>query len=82
MNILDETTNTEQPNFNNETSDLERKIQKLRDEDAAQKTRTWAWYQRLRKENPDLYRNAKTHAQMVADYQALGEKFEDGGFND
>jgi hypothetical protein len=84
-NILDNTNTNTEPNFNTDTYteslDLERKIQKLRDEDKAQKGRTWAFYEKLRKENPDLYRTAKTHEQMVKDAVALGTAFEDGDFH-
>lgn len=47
---------------------------------SAQK-RTWSYYQNLRKENPNLYNSPKINLQMIEDYKALGDAFEDGDFN-
>jgi len=83
MNILDD--NQEVHPLNTEytqSPELQKKIQKLIDEHQAQKGRTWSFYEKLRKENPNLYRTAKTHEQMVKDAAALGPNFEDGDFND
>lgn len=43
--------------------------------------RTWSYYQKMRKENPELYYSAKTTNQKLEDYKALGEAFEDGDFH-
>lgn len=43
--------------------------------------RTWNYYQKMRREQPDLYRNPKTQVEMHKDYEALGTAFEDGDFN-
>ena len=40
--------------------------------------RTWAYYQKMKKEKPDLYRSSKTQTQMFHDAQALGDAFKDG----
>lgn len=42
--------------------------------------RTWAYYQKLKAENPKLYYDPKTNVQMFNDHQALGNAFEDGDF--
>lgn len=42
--------------------------------------RTWSYYEKMRKENPDKYFDPKTKAQMMQDYQRLGPKFEDGNW--
>lgn len=39
--------------------------------------RTWSFYQKLRREQPDVYRDPKTGVQMHKDAQALGEDFFD-----
>jgi len=43
--------------------------------------RTWTWYQKLKAEKPKEYYSPKIQNQMVADYDRLGDKFEDGDFN-
>lgn len=43
--------------------------------------RTNAYYQKLRKENPVLYRSPKIQDQMLKDAIELGEAFEDGDWN-
>jgi len=40
--------------------------------------RTWSYYQKLRREQPDLYYSPKLTAQRHADHQTLGPEFEDG----
>lgn len=40
--------------------------------------RTWSYYQKIRKENPDLYYSPKLTAQRHADHAKLGPAFEDG----
>lgn len=42
--------------------------------------RTWSWYQKLKTENPNLYRDPRTQVQMHKDYASLGKDFEDGDF--
>jgi len=42
--------------------------------------RTWAYYQNLKKTNPNLYLDPKTAVQMYNDYKSLGTDFEDGDF--
>lgn len=42
--------------------------------------RTWSYYQKMRKENPDRYNDPKTKAQMTKDYAQLGKEFEDGSW--
>lgn len=61
---------------------LQKKIDKLLADEAAQKQRTWSYYQKMKKEDPDRYWKGKTQEQMVIDASALGEGFQDGGFND
>jgi hypothetical protein len=43
--------------------------------------RTWSWYQDLKKKDPELYYTPKMTNQMHEDYARLGDKFEDGDFN-
>lgn len=52
-----------------------------RDQFAPAQKRTNSYYQKLRKENPELYRSPKMQDQMLKDYQALGAEFEDGDWN-
>ena len=42
--------------------------------------RTWSYYDKMRKEDPDRYNDPKTKTQMVEDYRVLGEAFEDGSW--
>lgn len=42
--------------------------------------RTWSYYQKIRKENPDLYYSPKLTAQRHADRIALGDSFKDGDY--
>lgn len=42
--------------------------------------RTWSYYEKLRKEKPEVYHDPKTKAQMAEDYRRLGSKFEDGNW--
>ena len=42
--------------------------------------RTWSYYQKLRKEKPDVYRDPKTQTQMLKDSIELGEAFKDGDY--
>lgn len=43
--------------------------------------RTWAYYQNMKKQDPTLYWNPKTTAQMHKDAIELGSDFEDGDFH-
>jgi hypothetical protein len=43
--------------------------------------RTWSYYQKLKKENPNLYYDRKIAVQMHNDALSLGEEFQDGDFN-
>jgi len=43
--------------------------------------RTWAHYQKLKAEKPKDYYSPKIQNQMLADYDRLGTKFEDGDFS-
>lgn len=52
-----------------------------RDQFAPAQKRTNAYYQKMRKDNPELYRTPKMQDQMLKDYQALGPEFEDGDWN-
>jgi hypothetical protein len=79
MNDNDDDITTYQDNPN---SSLQTKINKLSEEAAAQKTRTWSHYQKILKENPDKYWKPKTQAQMFKDASALGDSFKDGDFYD
>ena len=44
----------------------------------ARQNRPWSYYEKMRKEKPKDYWKPATQAQMLKDYQALGDKFEDG----
>jgi hypothetical protein len=69
MNILDETNNettSNQPTYNSEdtlSEETKKKIQKLTKEDTAQLARNDAYYEKMRKENLNLYRSAKVSEQ-------------------
>lgn len=52
-----------------------------RDQFAPAQKRTNSYYQKMRKDNPELYRSPKMQDQMLKDYQALGQEFEDGDWN-
>lgn len=43
--------------------------------------RTWSYYQDMKKNQPELYRNPKTTIQMHKDSAELGAAFEDGDFH-
>lgn len=43
--------------------------------------RTWSYYEKMRKDNPTLYNDPKTHVQMHKDRVELGQEFEDGSWN-
>lgn len=43
--------------------------------------RTWSHYQKLKTEKPKEYYSPKIQNQMLADYDRLGSKFEDGDFD-
>jgi hypothetical protein len=43
--------------------------------------RTWSYYQKMRKDNPTLYRDPKTVNQMFKDANELGQSFEDGDYH-
>lgn len=43
--------------------------------------RTWAYYQELKKNSPNVYSNPKTQTQMINDHIALGDSFEDGNYH-
>lgn len=43
--------------------------------------RTWTHYQKLKAEKPKEYYSPKIQNQMLADYDRLGSKFEDGDFS-
>lgn len=45
------------------------------------KQRTWSYYQEIKKSDPKLYWDPKTQIQMQKDAIALGESFQDGGWN-
>jgi hypothetical protein len=43
--------------------------------------RTWAFYEKLRKEDPRAYHDTKTQVQMWEDAAALGDEFKDGNYH-
>lgn len=43
--------------------------------------RTWSFYQKMKQENPALYRSPKTNVDMHNDMMTLGDEFKDGDFN-
>jgi hypothetical protein len=47
----------------------------------AEETRTWSYYENLRKTNKTVYADPKTQAQMFRDRMELGESFNDGTFD-
>lgn len=46
----------------------------------SQPERTWSYYEKMRKDDPNAYYSSKIVRQMNEDYQRLGTKFEDGDF--
>lgn len=52
-----------------------------RDPFAPTQKRTNAYYQKLRKDNPEAYRSPKIQDQMFKDAVALGDEFNDGDWN-
>ncbi len=54
---------------------VQQQIQKLIADDAAQQSRNYAYYEKIAKENPKLYRDPQTHRQMAEDIRALGDRF-------
>lgn len=42
--------------------------------------RTWSYYQKMKRDNPNLYWDGKTQLQKMNDYIDLGKDFEDGDF--
>lgn len=59
---------------------IQKQIDKLLDEDAAQKQRTWSYYQKLKASDPDKYWKQTTQIQMHNDAIALQDGFIDGDF--
>lgn len=43
--------------------------------------RTWSYYQKMKVDKPEQYRDPKTNVQMYNDRMALGDAFEDGDYN-
>jgi len=43
--------------------------------------RTWSYYQKLKTDDPKKYYSPKMQNQMLMDYDRLGDKFEDGNFD-
>lgn len=43
--------------------------------------RTWSYYQKMKKEQPERYKKSETAVQMQQDYLELGQAFEDGDFH-
>ena len=61
----------------------ERFLQEVKDhQERKVETRTWSYYEKMRKEKPKEYWRSGTQAQMLKDYQALGTSFEDGSFGE
>jgi hypothetical protein len=46
----------------------------------AEPERTWSYYEKLQKDNPNTFKSSQIQEQMLKDYQRLGPKFEDGNF--
>lgn len=42
--------------------------------------KTWSYYQKMRKENPKLYKDPKTQQEMAQSAAELGREFEDGDY--
>ncbi len=60
--------------------DIQKKIKNLIDGASTRKERTWAWYQKLRKDDPQKYEQEKKH--MLRDAVNLGDSFKDGDWQD
>ena len=66
------------PNLKTETR---QQIEKLLLDEEAQKKRTWAYYQDIKKKDPHKFLMPKLQVQMMKDAAALGESFKDGDYN-
>lgn len=62
------------------TPETQRQIRKLIDKDTVDKDRTWSWYMKLRKEDPQKYNQERRY--MQRDARLLGDSFKDGDFED
>jgi hypothetical protein len=62
--------------------ELQKQIDRLIENEKVQRTRTWSYWEKMRKENPALYRSPAQSAQRIKDAMALGKDFEDGDYND
>jgi hypothetical protein len=82
-NILEEThiTNNEVDIGYSPSPETQKQIDKLLEDDKAQKGRTWSYWEAQRKSDPILYRSPKQSAQRAKDAVALGQAFEDGDFD-
>ncbi|KYK47668.1 hypothetical protein A1D31_30090 [Bradyrhizobium liaoningense] len=58
----------------------QKKIRNLIEQETVDKTRTWAWYQNLRKTDPLKYN--KERRNMQRDAMLLGDIFKDGDWED
>ncbi|WP_454632427.1 hypothetical protein [Bradyrhizobium cenepequi] len=67
-------------NYGDLSSDIQKTVQQMLKAEAEQSNRTWSFYEKMRREDPRKYREPRIQEQMVRDYKALGEKFEDGSF--
>lgn len=64
-----------------QTEDFQNPVQSTQRMTSAQQKRTWQYYQDLKEKSPRVYSDPKTQLQMMKDYEALGNDFEDGDFH-
>lgn len=64
-----------------QTEDFQNPIQSTNRITSQQQKRTWSYYEQMKKDTPRVYSDPKTQLQMMKDYEALGNEFEDGTFH-
>ena len=62
------------------SQETQKEIQRLIDKETARKQRTWSWYEKLRKEDPQRFNRERRY--MLSDAIALGDSFKDGNWED
>ena len=80
--LLDHRTELSHDEYYDPSPELQKQIQKLIEAEKLQRTRTWSYWEKLRRTDPVLYRSAKMSEQRFQDATALGDDFKDGNYND
>lgn len=75
--MIEDELELEQPTYT-PTTNLEKKVRKLMQDDAAQQKRTESYYKKLKEKDPNIYLDPKFAVQMHNDAVALGASYFDG----